>query len=64
MVGLAGGSSLGSGLRTLEEAQAILQHHDAVAGTSKQHVAYDYALRVRRDGETRGRGWGGRPTTS
>lgn len=27
----------------LQEAMGILQHHDAVAGTEKQHVAYDYA---------------------
>ena len=33
-------------LSLLEEASAILQHHDAVSGTSKQHVAYDYALRL------------------
>ena len=25
---------------------AEAQHHDAVAGTEKQHVAYDYALRL------------------
>jgi hypothetical protein len=24
----------------------ILQHHDAVAGTEKQHVAYDYVYRL------------------
>eukprot|EP00586_Coscinodiscus_wailesii_P008690 CAMPEP_0172521468 /NCGR_PEP_ID=MMETSP1066-20121228/292597_1 /TAXON_ID=671091 /ORGANISM="Coscinodiscus wailesii, Strain CCMP2513" /LENGTH=924 /DNA_ID=CAMNT_0013304383 /DNA_START=345 /DNA_END=3119 /DNA_ORIENTATION=+ len=30
-------------LSRLNEASAIVQHHDAVAGTSKQHVAYDYA---------------------
>ena len=27
----------------LEDAHAVLQHHDGVSGTSKQHVAYDYA---------------------
>ena len=32
----------------LEEAVAVSQHHDAVAGTSKQHVAYDYAQRLGR----------------
>ena len=24
----------------------VIQHHDGVSGTSKQHVAYDYAKRV------------------
>ncbi|XP_006161046.1 lysosomal alpha-mannosidase [Tupaia chinensis] len=30
----------------LNEAMAVLQHHDAVSGTSKQHVAYDYARQL------------------
>ena len=49
--------SLGSGLRALQrphplhnlladEAMAVLQHHDAVSGTSKQHVADDYARQL------------------
>lgn len=29
-------------LRKLKEAMGIMQHHDAVAGTEKQHVADDY----------------------
>ena len=33
-------------LYRLEDAVAIIQHHDGVSGTSKQHVAYDYARRV------------------
>jgi alpha-mannosidase len=33
-------------LYLLERAQAVNQHHDAVSGTSKQAVAYDYALRL------------------
>jgi len=30
----------------LEDAMGVLQHHDGVSGTSKQHVAYDYAKRL------------------
>jgi Glycosyl hydrolases family 38 C-terminal domain/Alpha mannosidase middle domain/Glycosyl hydrolases family 38 C-terminal beta sandwich domain len=33
-------------LYRLERAMGVTQHHDAVAGTSKQHVAYDYARRL------------------
>lgn len=33
-------------LYSLERALAVGQHHDAVAGTEKQHVAYDYAFRL------------------
>jgi alpha-mannosidase len=31
---------------SLEDAVAILQHHDGVSGTEKQHVANDYAKRL------------------
>ncbi|XP_076147474.1 lysosomal alpha-mannosidase [Alosa pseudoharengus] len=31
---------------TLRKAMAVAQHHDAVSGTEKQHVAYDYARRL------------------
>jgi len=31
-----------------EGAVGVAQHHDAVSGTSKQHVAYDYATRLAR----------------
>ena len=30
----------------LRRAMAVNQHHDAVTGTEKQHVAYDYAKRL------------------
>lgn len=30
----------------LADALAIAQHHDAVSGTERQHVAADYALRI------------------
>lgn len=29
-----------------QQNMGILQHHDAVAGTEKQHVAYDYVFRL------------------
>eukprot|EP01121_Diplochlamys_sp_Union-15-3_P011954 TRINITY_DN3519_c0_g1_i4.p1 TRINITY_DN3519_c0_g1~~TRINITY_DN3519_c0_g1_i4.p1 ORF type:complete len:964 (+),score=220.79 TRINITY_DN3519_c0_g1_i4:163-2892(+) len=35
-----------SSLLTLEKAQGVNQHHDAVSGTEKQHVANDYAKRL------------------
>ena len=31
---------------TLEKTMAVVQHHDGVSGTSKQHVAYDYAKKI------------------
>jgi len=40
----AGGD--GSGALPLEKAVGVVQHHDAVAGTAMQHVAYDYAQRL------------------
>jgi len=35
----------------LWEAMGVAQHHDAVSGTSKQHVAFDYAQRLAVGGE-------------
>ncbi|XP_008314774.2 lysosomal alpha-mannosidase [Cynoglossus semilaevis] len=32
--------------QTLKKAMAVAQHHDAVSGTEKQHVANDYARRL------------------
>jgi Alpha mannosidase, middle domain. len=33
-------------IELLEKGVAIAQHHDGVSGTSKQHVAYDYAKKI------------------
>eukprot|EP01133_Synstelium_polycarpum_P001460 gene1460-1693_t len=38
--------SLVDQVEVLREAQGVLQHHDAVAGTEQQHVANDYAERL------------------
>ena len=35
-----------SPLYMLDDAMGVVQHHDGVSGTSKQHVAYDYAKRI------------------
>ncbi|KAL7257217.1 hypothetical protein ACSBR1_011026 [Camellia fascicularis] len=39
-------SSSGSNTDALADALAIAQHHDAVSGTERQHVAADYAKRL------------------
>lgn len=36
----------GSNTDALEEAVSLAQHHDAVTGTAKQHVADDYNMRI------------------
>lgn len=41
-----GGYSIGPSTDALADALAIAQHHDAVSGTQRQHVADDYALRL------------------
>lgn len=30
-------------LNALREAMGVMQHHDAITGTEKEHVAHDYA---------------------
>ena len=37
---------VGAGSHVLEQAMGVAQHHDAVSGTEKQHVANDYAMRL------------------
>ncbi|KAK3026722.1 hypothetical protein RJ639_042175, partial [Escallonia herrerae] len=41
-----GRSSSGPNTDALADALAIAQHHDAVSGTQRQHVAADYAMRI------------------
>ncbi|XP_058003498.1 probable alpha-mannosidase At5g13980 isoform X2 [Hevea brasiliensis] len=41
-----GRSNTGPNTESLADALAIAQHHDAVTGTEKQHVANDYAKRL------------------
>jgi alpha-mannosidase len=43
----------------LRRAMAVVQHHDAVAGTSMQHVALDYARRISRGLKGADSIWGG-----
>ena len=41
-----GRNESGPNTNSLADALAIAQHHDAVSGTERQHVAADYALRL------------------
>jgi len=41
-----GRNETGPNTDALADALAIAQHHDAVSGTERQHVASDYALRL------------------
>lgn len=43
---IKGRSGSGPNTDALADALAIAQHHDAVSGTERQHVAADYALRI------------------
>lgn len=45
-LGALGGSAAQLDLAQLEQALAVAQHHDAVSGTAKQHVTFDYARRL------------------
>ena len=41
-----GRKARGPNTDALEEAISLAQHHDAVTGTAKQHVADDYNMRI------------------
>lgn len=41
-----GRNASGPNTDALADALAIVQHHDAVSGTEREHVAADYALRI------------------
>ena len=41
---------VGPGSDVLEEAVSLLQHHDSITGTEKQHVANDYHRRLEAGG--------------
>lgn len=40
---MANGENAGD-VQLMKDAMGIMQHHDAVTGTEKQHVADDYAM--------------------
>ena len=42
----AASSANAAALELFEEALGVVQHHDAVSGTAKQHTSFDYAKRV------------------
>ncbi len=54
-LGVAGSGGSPVALAHLADAMGIVQHHDAVTGSSKQHVAFDYARRLARCALSRGR---------
>jgi len=43
---LKGRAGAASATEKLADALAIAQHHDAVSGTERQHVAADYTMRL------------------
>lgn len=43
---LKGRSNFGPNTDVLADALAVAQHHDAVSGTEREHVAADYAKRL------------------